>query len=284
MTETAFQCAAPRFYVPAPTVVPPRYGLFSASVIVEESGAHWQNGVLWEPTACSSAGTTECTCADDSPGGAAKTYREGTPLVETDPFTVYGSFTCSPIGRWDDGQARAIAHLLAGEERAVERAIASGESGANPNFTDATDITPAGGTDLVGGIAVLEQYLGENYHSLGVIHMSRGTATRAKAADVLCCPPNGQEKLRTGLGTLVAAGGGYDGQEGPSEPEEGQVWVYATGRPHIRRGEVFSTPPNRENALDTAFNNLSFLAERTYVVGWDCLTAAVLVDIDGGAS
>lgn len=277
-------CAAPRLYVAAPTVIPVRFGLFSTSVVVEEQNAHWQNGVEWEPVACSKAGTTECECSGESPAVPAKTYRNGTPTVEVAPFTVYGSFECSPIGRWGDGQQRALAHLLAGEERAVETAIGTGEAGADPNFTQAVDVSPSDGASIAEGVAILEQYLGANYHSIGVIHMSRREATYAKAADVVCCPSNGDSQLRTALGTFIAAGGGYDGQSGPTTPGPDQAWIYATGRPHIRRSAPFMTPPDRKAALDTEFNNLRFLVERTYTVGWDCVTAAVLVNVETGES
>jgi hypothetical protein len=62
--------------------------------------------------------------------------------------------------------------------------------------------------------------------------------------------------MRTKLGTPVVVGGGYD-QAG---------LIYGTGPLVIYRGEV----DTRQQAIAKPVNKVSFIAQRDYVVGWDC--------------
>jgi hypothetical protein len=272
-------------YVAAPPVQPHRFGLFSTALFVPDSDPHWQLGVQWEGVACEAAdayGHCNCILSGES-APDPKTYREGTPLTVATPFTVYGSFKCSPIGRWDDAYKRAEDHLLAGEERAVEAEIALGAIHTSAFLTDANsvDITPTPGTpvSVTQGVALLEEYLGANHHSTGVIVGNRRDILLAVAADAVCCPKNTDTALYSGLGTPVAALAGFDGRTGPNADPAGtnEAWLFGMGRPIIRRSEVFFTPPNRNQALSQRTNDFEVLAERTYAVGWECVTAAVLI-------
>ncbi len=85
-------------------------------------------------------------------------------------------------------------------------------------------------------------------------------------------------RLVTTQGVPVAAGAGYtEANTGPNgiPAPDGSWWVYITGPVHIRRGPITETPPAQ--GFDPRTNDITALAERQYVVGWDsCLTAAVL--------
>ncbi len=276
-------------YVAAPAVEQRPFGLFSTAVILDFADPHEQMGVQWEPNRCDAADhAPTCTCFADGSGegistlGGEKPVDAGVGLTVATPFTVYGSFACSPFGHWDDAYARAQAHLLAGEERAVETAIATGVGHTSNAFASANtvDVTPTPGTavPLAEGLALLEQYLAENYPGVGTIHAAPVLASHLNSQGLIFTQTN--TGLFTALGTRIAAGGGYTGLVGPGEseaPEDGSYWLYATGRVIIRRSEAFMTPPDKQNALNTSTNDLEVRAERTYVVGWDCITAAVLV-------
>lgn len=265
------------------------YGLFSIASLTEAGSGKWQQGVEWEPEVCGPAGVTTCpSCAQNNNPltSPSKTYVDGPGSDFAAPFTVYGSFACSPIGNWDRAEDRARELLGNGEERAVELAIANGASHSSKALQDATsiDITPVAGTpvSVAQGLALLESYIGAEGKGVGAIIGNRREILLANANGKIIEANDGE--LRTFLGTPVAAVSGYNGRTGPNNDAAGagQAWLFGLGsKPRIWRSDVFLTS-FREESLDTRENNLNILAERTYVVGWDCFTVAVLVStVDG---
>lgn len=274
---------APARYVVAPTVIPTRFGIFSVSTIVDVTDDHELAGIEWEPTFCGPAQITGVACPNEGVFGTPKEYTPGGQLVGATPFAVYGSWACSPIGHWDDAQNRATAALLQGEERAVERAVHRAEAGNTMSFQGATDVTPVPGTavGITDAFAILEAYAALNFNGIGVIHANPREVTRAVNSFLLDeMPSNAAGPLTTNLGTLVASEGGMSGNIGPTGAAAGAGthWIFMTGRPVIRRSPVILTPPNRDNGLNPGTNDLEMLAERIYVIAWDCGTVAILVN------
>lgn len=235
-------------------------------------------------TATPTGGTGTVTPALVTQGGntaPAKTYTDGPGSTFAAPFTVYGSFDCSPIGNWDRAEERARELLKHGGERAVELAIANGASHTSQALQDATsvNVTPTPGTPvtIAQGLAILESYIGANGSGEGAIIANRREVFLANEHGKLVAP-NGSE-LATVLGTPVAAVAGWNGLTGPNNlaAGAGEAWLFALGsRPRVWRSETFLVS-DREHSLDKAFNNLRILAEQTYVIGWDCFAAGVLV-------
>lgn len=282
---TPTPCYGGALLVEAPVVPQPvKFGLFSVSEFVTAGTPHWQQGVMWEPYACGPAASYACpSCGENRDDlGLAKTYTYGVGETQIAPFTVYGSFSCSPIGHWDDAEKRALQNLISGEERAVEAQIASGSmhSSMNLQMPEAVDITPTPGTpvSIPQGLALLEAYGALNGNGEFVIMMNRRESLLANANGTLVKPAESDAYLRTVLNTKVAALSGFNGRTGPNAVAAGagQAWLFATGKPYIYRTEPFITS-QREQSLNTDNNNLRILAERTYAVGWDCFTAGVLV-------
>lgn len=282
--------AAPQHprYVEIPRPTAPLYGLESVIQWLPAEDAHVFLGVQAEPLRCDPARITSALqCADDeSPFGVPKETERVDTLFLASPFAVYGEYECNPIGRpLSESRERAQAHLDLGRGRALERAIQFGEAGNEPNLIDsAVDITPGGGpVTFVDAIARLEQYVGANYGGTGVFHMDRRLAAHAVAA-LLVYPVGSQ--LQTGLGTLVAAGSGYDASVGPGEspeesPSDGELWIYATGTVYGWRSEVGFIPDTDSASIDRSFNTLKVLAEQSVIVAWECVTAAIQVDATG---
>lgn len=277
---------APAAYVAPPGVEPTRFGLLSVAQTVDDPDLRWELGVEWEALTCARAGVASIVCDtfDEyaAPGYPLEARDAGEELVEVTPFIVVGSYTCKSASRdLDEAEERARIHLAAGEERAVEYALATAAAGNAPSFQGATDLTPGGSAvDLSHGFGLLEAYLAENYHSVGTIHAPR-----------LLAPAIGEgqyawrqgQRLETLVGTFVVAGGGYDlASVSPTgaPAAAGTAWLYATGRPQLRRGQVFVN--DEQSAFDRGTNDVTFYAQRTYAVGWDCVTAAVLVEAPGG--
>lgn len=276
----------PPLYVSPPTVEPYGYGLFSVAQFPVETDRHWRCGVQWEPYACTPARALGDQC--DFPG-VEKEVDDGVPLVEASAFTVYGGYLCRLPGRPQqaDIEDRIRQAIRLGEQRIVERTFWSGDLGntpflASPDAVVLNAVDPPTAADAlspVAGIAALESFLRENYGGTGVIHAPAGAVPLLAHYNQL--RPDGGAPLRTWLGTPIAAGGGYvinTGPDGTPAPP-GTSWLYATGPVAIRRGEIFINPNTVAQALNRTTNEVEILAEREYVIGFDCLLAAVLITL-----
>lgn len=276
----------PPLYVDPPTVEPYGRGLFSVAQFPVETDRHWRCGVQWEPYACSPARTIGDQC--DNPA-AEKTLDDGVPLVDAAAFTVYGSYLCRTVGRGEaDILDRVRQAVRLGEQRAVEQTFWTGDLGntpylASPDAVVLNDgglpVDPADALTPTAGLAALESYLRETYGGTGVIHAPAGAVPVLARYGQFC---DCSTPLRTWLGTPVAAGGGYVVNTGPDglPAPAGTAWLYATGPVAIRRGELFLNPDTVAQALNRATNEIAILAEREYVVGFDCLLAAVLINVN----
>lgn len=280
-------------FVPAPPVTRPRFGLLSTATILPlPDNPHWQMGVSWEGVKCGPAQITNGLICDDepvTPFNVPKNTDRGVPLYTGSPFVVYGDYECGVIGRpLREAQERAVANLMAGESRAVERAFQLGEAGNAPTLVgSAVDITPGiGGVSIVEAFALLEQYAYAEMPGLPTLHMTPYLATYAGNERLLHAKrmDDGEWGLFTSaLGTPVVVGGGYaeagPGNESPSSPGTDGRWIYVTSEVYVWRGEPWLTPPQVVDGVDHTMNNVTVLAERTYVVGMECQPAAVRVDL-----
>lgn len=197
------------------------------------------------------------------------------------PLVAYNLQSCNAVGSIDQAIARASRSLELGEGRVLEDAFES------LLLADAVDITPTAGTaiDMVDGLAELEQYAAKMYGGIATFHMPRAAATRlASRASVLRVGAG----LETVLGGKIAAGGGYDGtgilEDGTATPGDGEQWLYATGTVLAWKGKMIEQGPVMvDNQPGVALGNRSYsneyraLAERPWVVGYECFAAAVLV-------
>ena len=290
---------APPTEVATPTREPARFGLVtSAANVVPDPELRFELGVYWEPIDCSPAGSISGDCFDQAAIDAGEGEGEGEdgtagmppvaepgagvgPLASGDPFAVYGSYNCSAFSRpLDQAEARARQHLAAWEEIEVERVIATGDRHNRTSFQGATVLGT--GLTIPEGVARLEGHLGTNYGALGVIHVPRSVGALGYAQRAW---QRHGSRLETELGNYVAAGAGYDlasvGPDGTPTPE-GTAWLYATALPVIRRSNVFVTP-DIEFRPQVTNNDVIVFAWRVYVVAWECVTAAVLVDTETDA-
>jgi hypothetical protein len=247
-------------YVEAPSIQTAQFGLLD-TIGTKSGDPHIGLGVQYQSEFCGTARAFEKPC--DPPG--TKTADDGVALVIGEPIPVYHLFQCRIVGS-EDGSERARRSLDLGASRAVE-------AGFQTVFaTGATDISPAGGTsDIVEGLALLEEYAGENYGAVPVIHMTRAAATRliSRAAVFRV-----GDHLETGLGSLVVAGAGYGGLDQPSAPAAGSGWMYATGAVTIWESKTIVTPMLQESPYA---NEFQALAERLYAPTFECFNAAVEV-------
>ena len=265
---------------------PPRtalpFGLFSVFTF-RGSSERWEAGVQWETISCDPAGGRGAdNCGESAVIGLPKELGPNNGEVGQGlPFTVYGHFSCSPLGYTPaTAQSKATEHLEAREEARAEQAFWTGDLGNTPFLADDPTVL-AGGTAMPppAGLAILEDFIAYNYGGVGVIHLSRGAALQAIAYRAVEAK-NG--KLTTGLGTPVVAGAGYPGTgPGGTSAGEGESWAYVSPAVFGYRSEVFSSSNRAGDLLDRTTNDLYAIAERIYLLGYDpCGVGAVTLDLN----
>lgn len=248
---------------PAPVAAPARtalpYGL--GSVLGWRTGDRFMTGVTWVTLTCDPAGGRGGPhCDPEDVVGLPKDLTGERVIADATPFIVYGHDQCA-IGGGNTpqvGQEFATNHLLAREEARVEQALWFGDLGNTPNFVGANgydapvDLGEFG--DALLALAAIEQGLAEQYGSLGVIHMSRATATLlGKHLD-----KRGGRLYTRGLDTPVVAGTGY--------PDNA---IVGSGALLGYRGDVITSSNRPGDLLDRADNVMYAVAEREYVIGFD---------------
>ncbi len=118
-----------------------------------------------------------------------------------------------------------------------------------------------------------------------MIHMDPATAASMNGSGGYGLdqrPASGGPLKTTANGTLVAVDGGYIGAN-PSlhaPAAAGQSWAFATGPVQIRRsGDILIVADDIAQSMDRSSNEVTFRAERDYLVIWDTeLQAARLID------
>lgn len=259
------------------------YGLLSVLDLRPEGDRHWMNGVTWETLACgpvSGIGDPDCTpgeSGETTATGLPKTFEPGVPFGEASAFGVIATFKCSPVGRsLSQAQDRAVAQLLAREENRVERALATGDLGNEPNFLGADELLGGSASDPASVLGALEQYIADNYGSAGVIHASVEAASTLTQKGLVVT--NGSAARTAGNGTRVVFGGGYGTDPDGDAPSAGESWAYVTPPLFGYRSTMFTSSNRPGDLLDRGQNDLYAVAERTYLIGFDpCGVGAALL-------
>lgn len=287
---------AARQIVDSPQVTPLPYGLWDAAQTPTANGPHWQQGITWSER-CPNGATTYDECLTETGGGtppsgpSAKAATFGQQTRGATPFTVYAQFDCATVGL-NDAASVASDALARVEAAQLEAAFWTGSAGgadvvfphlaADAEVLDGQDTilqtvaSPivTGGADIATALGELEQTLADCYTGQGVIHVPR-SALPTLAAWSLARVDGG--RLVTPAGNVLAAGS-YPGT-GPdgSAPAAGTTWIYATGAVWGYRSEPRVSQPRE--SLDRATNTFRMIAERTYVLAFDCCLLAAHVKL-----
>lgn len=273
---------------PAFTTLP--HGLWDSIEQPTTPGSHWQQGITWMER-CPTGDTTYDPCLSVTGTGAPAAPATKTGNVEqttrgATPFTVYAQFECSAVGVGDAATVGADA-LARVEQRQVETAFWTGVAGGQPvvfphlaadaEVFDSQDIllqptaTPTvTGADAAHALGALEQALADCYAGQGLIHVPP-KALPTLAGSSLVRDVDG--RLFTPAGNRIVVGGGYTGSGPDGTPTAaGTSWIYATGAAFGYRSGVYVSPVRE--SLDRSTNTLHMLAERTYVIGYECCLLA----------
>lgn len=294
--------------VPGPTPSVREFGLMSVvQSRFDDADPHWRGGVKWEAV-CGAAGTAFQDCGDDT-GERDKDPTHDIEWYGAQPFTVYSRVDCTPIGFGQsdvDGGAKVTTTLERYESFQVEQAFWTGtvDAAANravPHLAASAEILDteesASGVPVilqmaatqVTGVALdiaealgrLEQATSGCGDIQRTIHMTQTVAEIAASRGLLEAR-NGQ--LRTKLGSLVAAGLGYTGSSPSGVLTAGVHWMYATGPVFMYRTPLIRVGADIREVLDRATDTVIAIAERTYLLGYDCCLQAIPVSLGGEIS
>lgn len=296
--------ARPRTYVESPAFTPLPYGLLTtlAPVIRSPEDPHWQFGVNWEPL-CAESGTTYGDCFTVSGTGlepiaepASKSPTASMMIRGATPFTVFAEVDCSAVGFWDRAEQIVGATLTQSEQWQVENAfwtgLAAGQLVVFPHLAEDEEIADNFGitlqtaatvvsgnalpVDIVTGLGALEKELADCYDGVGVIHAPRNLLSFMISEHLIT--REGPRYVTAG-GNIVVFGAGYTGSGPDGVLPTGSAWMYATGAMFIYQSQAQVIPVQQNGAsFDRANNTVRAIAERTYVLGWDCCHLAVHVE------
>lgn len=272
------------------------YSLLSTATQLDLPDARWRMGLTWEPLCPESSGTYDpCSAIIDNAGTAASAPTPPAKSATTDwqvrgatPFTAYSRIDCAPVGQWDQLTEVNQQALIRSETRFVETAFWSGIAGGQevvfPHL--AADSTVVDGEDLLQmpatvvtsvpqdpyvGLAMLEDAVRDCYPGIATIHMPIRIAALLVTVNLM--EPRGGIMYTRSINSKVVVGD-FPGTAPDGTSTPGVTWIYATGEVFYvrdREPRVFSAA----ETFDRNVNTMQVLAERTYVIGWDCCLFAI---------
>lgn len=267
-------------YVPAPNPVIPRYGLFTAATGPLDIPVHARiGGLQYEVGTCTLPNGYEVNCQDEL---AEKTFDGSIDTVTGYPFVVYSGIECGAVGLANYGQERIrnylYQQLVAGEQATVENIFSTSAFGQTTGLANNPSTVNLGtATDIVNGIALLEEWLYQRYGLPGILHIPmRATAYVSDTHQIYKDSDSPTQPWRTAARTVVSFGN-YAGV-GPtgSAPTAGSIWLYITGQVAIWRtpdSQLLDVPLSQ--IMNRATNTVDIIMEREYVVTYDCYVAGI---------
>lgn len=272
----------PPLSLDGPIPVAPSHSLLATvSIVPSGSDRFGVGGVVWPyPPGLP---LTWAPCSE----GTFRTKAEATgwDLPEFNAFTAYLPITCSTITAHSAGFAdRARLAFAATESFTVARELARGTADPlNPFLTDANLTILAGGVAVTPdvGLSYLEDAIGETGRG-GVILTTPAVGAAINGSGGYGMDVRSGRLITTANGTPVALDGGFIGAS-PSlhaALTAGQGWAFATGPIQVRRNDDITIIPGEiAQATDREINEVTFYAERDYLVTWDtALQVGVLID------
>jgi hypothetical protein len=298
--------AGPRQIVEGPSFTKLPYGLWDSIQQPTPQGSHWQNGITWVDR-CPTGDTAmdECIAVTGTGGAPSAQQTLAGNVVQTNrgatSFTIYTEFDCSPVGLTDAATIAATS-LDQVEDWQVERAFWTGVAGksggvgtttvfphlaANTALSDnaaivlqpaASVVATGSGDDVAITLGELEAALDDCYHGEGILHMTREAASTFFAWKLLEDDDNDPNVLRTRSGHRVVLGSGYTGSgpDGAAAPA-GTSWIYGTGAVFGYRSAI--DMPTTPQSFDRVENTYHLIAQRTYVLGFECCLFAARVNL-----
>ena len=270
----------PAVPVAKPTAsMPLRYGLFQAAIGPFDLPVHGRNGgVQYQLALCDEGFGYEVECIAAQNSKAASWTENGVTTVTGLPFIVFATMQCGTVGyTFEEERGLVLERLKGVEQSVVEEVFSTSTFGQGPGLVAADGITTVtgAGDSVVNVLSELERarYCGftgntAQYGPPGILHVAIPVFNELKSQHVLEFDGT---RWRTPMGTVVSAGCYANNDPAGAAPADGVFWMYLTGQTTIWRtpdSEVQIAPV--EGSLDRATNQYLMLAEREYVVTYEC--------------
>lgn len=258
---------------------------------------HQKLGLMFSPDDCSVPVEVSTTCVTGF--GPEKEPTGEIPWRGVNPFVVMSWIDCSMVGtpyeQLRDRTQRA--HVNNVQTRVEETFWTGGAYTTYPHLAyDGVEITEvAGGNvvvlqtaativtagvyDVVEGVGLLEEAMGDCYSGTPILHMTQDVIAHLDYAHLIEVK-NG--KIVTKNGSLVAAAPGYAGTSpAGATPTPGTTWIYATGSVKLWQSEINFTARDAREVLQRDINGTVLVAEQWFGLGWDCCHFAINVSLGG---
>ena len=259
--------------------LPLRYGIFAAANGPLDLPVHGRNGgVHYQTALCGEGFGYEVECIDDQDSKAAAWTENGLTTVTGLPFIVFATMQCGSVGYTNTEEEAFILERLKGvEQSVVEEVFSTSALGQGPGLVAADGITTVtgAGDSVVNVLSELERarYCGftgnlTQYGPPGILHVAIPVLNALKAEHVVEWDGT---RWRTPMGTVVSGGCYANNDPAGAAPADGVFWMYLTGQTTIWRtpdSDVQIAPV--EGSLDRTTNQYMMLAEREYVVAYEC--------------
>lgn len=271
----------------------PSFGLLSpATTQLDLVGTQWRLGMQWQATCPDADGTYgDCLLIDETPAPGPKGETWDWETRGATPVTIYSRIDCAPVGEWSELSPRNQQALIRSEERELERIFFTGEAvegsgnitvfphlAATTAVVDGDDIVQPELTVVTAipqtievGIGMLEDAMRDCYPGVATLHVPIRLASLM--AEAVLLSPRAGTMFTSSVGSKVIFGN-YPGTSPEGVDTPGITWVYATGEVFYQREAAPHTFTAVES-FDRDVNTLSMIAERTYVIGWDCCLLAI---------
>ncbi len=265
---------------PTPSA-PRRYGLLQAAVGPLDLPEHARiGGIRYINEICGDGFGYQVECVEAL---NSKTFSNGLQTVTGVPFVVYSTILCGSVGfTQDEFNAMAVSRLLSVEQTIVEQVFSAGTFAQAPSLANNTpNATTVVGTSVtaVEVVSELENaiYCTSQYGANAYLHMPIAVLNDLISQHFLTWDGR---VWRTPMGSIVSAGCYANLTPAGAAPAAGVFWIYATGQTAIWRAsdsDIAVYPV--EGTLDRTTNQQLILAEREYVVTWECAAYAKSVTL-----
>lgn len=279
---------APPLYIDTTTATAPRsrWGLIDAADEVVPEDKRFVNGIQFHTNCRMNAAINAADCGDAFEFDLGETG-DGRPTATVAPIRTYAGFTCRSVGLSQADILREAEQALVYSapvllERYLWTPAAAPVAGEPDQLhlmgPDTVILGGPAAVGLVAGVRLLEDYLAGEYGRRGVIHAPAGVSADLGAAQQVRWDSSDGGKPVTTRGTRWSWGAyPYTDPEG-APAAANTAWLVATGAVSLRQtaARVFG---DYQQVLDRATNEVFAIATKTYVVAWECVTAAVLVNL-----
>lgn len=273
---------SPAIEVAKPTQsLPLRYGLFTAAFgPFDLPTAHTRvGGVHYETAICGIGHGYEIECPPSAQDSKSASWTgNGITSVVGAPFIVYATVQCGAAGyTFEQQRGFVVERLKSVEQSVVEDVFSESTVGQSPGLVSADGIetVTGAGDNVVDVLSELERarYCGgstntNQYGVPGILHVAIPVLNYLKREHIVEFDGT---RWRTPMGTVVSAGCYSNHAPDGSTPADGVFWMYLTGQTTIWRdsdNDIFVAPV--EGSLNRTTNQLLMIAERTYIVTYEC--------------